>query len=220
MTTAQDEFDELFRDKHTSSRRHPEDETTSPPASDTEPSGHNSETFYEHDDLDVDTYTPSSNMHSRYFVPRQRSEANTGPKGVIADAQAFEQAKRSRFNLLRSSPPRDSSQNNKKTLSPPTSKFWGSRSNSRARRTSSSEEEEEDDDSFMVQWRQRRLKELQTTSTHKKAHSTNLQVRMYGRLISVDAEGFLEAVECTPADTVVAVYIYDDMVCVLTLPLI
>jgi len=224
MTSAQDEFDALFKDKHAAGRRHPEDEAASSSRknnSDVEDHHHRSnhksrsnadDTFYENDDaddLDDDTsfskhhaHSDDTSMRSRYFLPRQRSEANTGPKGVIADAQAFEQAKRTqRFTFLRSSS-RDSKKANH-NLAPPSRHWEGS---------THSSEEEDNDDEFMAQWRQRRLQELQTPSAQKKQQHSNLAVRMYGRLISVDADGFLEAVECTPKDTVVAVYIYDDMV--------
>ena len=50
-------------------------------------------------------------MRSNYYLPSIRSEANTGPKGVIADAHAFEQAREQakkqarRFTWRKNSPP-------------------------------------------------------------------------------------------------------------------
>ncbi|KAF2838056.1 thioredoxin-like protein [Patellaria atrata CBS 101060] len=185
-TAAQDEFNELFRDKDRSSK-HPEDEGSSLETSDVEDT--TKEQYYERDDLDeLDTYQPD-NMRSRYFLPRQVSEANTGPKGVIADAQAFEQAKKSqRFSLFRSS--KDSEKVADEKL-----------------------EDREDEDGFLARWRANRLKELQKPDTRQKSRSRTRSppARRYGSLISVDGEGYLDAIENSPSSTVVVVYIYDDL---------
>ena len=78
-----------------------------------------------------------------------------------------------------------------------------------------SDEEEEDDeldDDFMAQWRRSRLQELQKGGHGSKMHSRQRSTRLWGSLTKVDGEGYLDALDKSPADTVVVVYIYDDFV--------
>lgn len=203
---AQEEFNELVRDKDRSTR-HPED------ADDSDlDSGHESpleqffekgdysddEDDYHHDDDNVDYDT----MRSRYTVPQVRSDANTGPKGVIADAQAFEQAKKSqRFSLFRSS---DEKKGNVVRKNRADTTF------SEKSAASSSEDE------FLARWRENRLRELQSQPKGQRALSRSRSrtgspgSRAYGRLVAVDADGYLEAIEKTQSATTVVVFIYDD----------
>lgn len=205
---AQEEFNELVRDKDRSTR-HPED------ADDSDlDSGHESpleqffekgdysddEDDYHHDDDNVDYDT----MRSRYTVPQVRSDANTGPKGVIADAQAFEQAKKSqRFSLFRSS---DEKKGNVVRKNRADTTF------SEKSAASSSEDE------FLARWRENRLRELQSQPKGQRALSRSRSrtgspgSRAYGRLVAVDADGYLEAIEKTQSATTVVVFIYDDQV--------
>lgn len=76
------------------------------------------------------------------------------------------------------------------------------------------EEEEEDleDDEFMQAWRQSRLKEMQSGPRDSYMHRNGQQRRLFGGLTTVDGEGYLDAVDNSPADTVVIVYIFDDYV--------
>jgi hypothetical protein len=73
-------------------------------------------------------------------------------------------------------------------------------------------DDEEADEGFMSRWRQGRLKELQNGGYESGIHKSGRTRRSYGALTTVDGEGYLDAVDKSPAQTVVVVYIYDDMV--------
>ncbi|KAK7537836.1 phosducin [Phyllosticta citricarpa] len=192
MNAAQEEFDQLFGDKSRSSR-HPEDRADSDLDSDKESTR---EQFFEKDDyaddeddfLDEDDPDQDFNMRSRYTIPQVRSDANTGPKGVIADAQAYEQAKKSqRFSLFTRG------------------KNGGAKSDS---------EKSGSEDDFMARWRENRLRELQNGPKRIRSRSRSTtgspSARSYGRLVAVDSDGYLEAIEKSPSATTVVVFIYDD----------
>lgn len=192
-TAAQDEFNELFRDKDTDDR-HPEDRDHKSDRSDSEPEDAAADYYHEKPDTDDELdITPSSKMRSNYYVPSIRSEANTGPKGVIADAQAYEQAKKQakRFTFMRKN-------------SPPTY-------HATAYHDEKNSSDEENEDGFMKRWRENRLRELQSAGQRIRSRTTSPSKRIYGNLPTVDGEGFLDAIEKVARDTVVVVYIYDDM---------
>jgi len=187
MTTAQDEYNEMFRDK---SRRthHPEDDNESIPS--------------ENDDLLSAFDEPSAlpNLPSRDHVPRNKSYSNTGPKGVIADAQAFEAARRER-----NSSPKAATQNYAYTPNVARLSLDG------RSKGSQSGSDIESEDEFMAEWRQKRLNQL--SSNGRQASNSIGQPRSratYGGLVTVDGEGFLDAVDRSPSNTVVVVFIYDD----------
>ena len=188
-TAAQQEYDELFRDK---SRRthHPEDDNAD--------SIHSEENEGD-SDLDEPAALPS-NLPSRDYVPRHKSYSNTGPKGVIADAQAFEAARRERLQS-----PKMSTQRHEQL--PEIAKM----SLDGRSKSSHSGSDVESEDEFMAEWRQKRLQQL-SANGHKASNSIG-QPRSratYGGLVSVDGEGFLDAVDRSPSNTVVVVFIYDD----------
>ena len=60
--------------------------------------------------------------------------------------------------------------------------------------------------------RQGRLKELQNGGYESGIHKSGKSRRSYGGLTTVDGEGYLDAVEKSGPQTVVIVYIFDDMV--------
>jgi hypothetical protein len=189
MTTsaAQDEFNELFRDKDRDTR-HPEDRHGDDDHSDH--AAASPEHYYEKEDTDDELDIPAD-MRSNYFLPKAiHSDANTGPKGVIADAHAFEQAKKqARKSFWRKS-------------TPPNTYNVASYQDEKA----ASSEEEGGEEGFLRRWRENRLRDLQnglrsrTTSPSK-------------RIPAVDDEGYLNAIENVKEDKVVVVFIYDDQVC-------
>ncbi|KAJ8105054.1 hypothetical protein OPT61_g10413 [Boeremia exigua] len=90
---AQEEFNELMRDKGRE-ERHPEDRHDSD-ISEPESEGADKDR-YEIIDTDDELDIPAD-MRSNYYMPAHiRSEANTGPKGVIADAQAPTRSRQTR----------------------------------------------------------------------------------------------------------------------------
>jgi hypothetical protein len=204
MSSAQDEFDRLIQANRDSSRTHPEDRDQSDSDS---PANNNNdaaaEDNYELSDADSDygdhIKREDGNMVSRtaaYTVPTTVFEANTGPKGVIADAQSFERARKKSFRrTLLSAAGLDSH-----------SRFFGGNSNNitQQSQTSSSPPSDEEDE-FMRRWRESRLQELQERNQRRPSPSK----RVYGRVDTVDAEGYLNAIERVASDTVVVVCIYD-----------
>ncbi|KAK3092178.1 hypothetical protein LTR53_019695, partial [Teratosphaeriaceae sp. CCFEE 6253] len=100
MSAAQDEFNELMRDKE-KRRQHPEDDND------------DARSFLNLSDEDDDATPPASqadpdeapsrpSLSSRHTIPLTRYEANTGPKGVIADAQHFRDSRRQHRVSMRS----------------------------------------------------------------------------------------------------------------------
>jgi hypothetical protein len=189
-TAAQDEFNELVRDKDRDDR-HPEDRNRDCDASDHDDSG--PEHYYEKQDTDDELDIPKD-MRSAYYLPSIRSEANTGPKGVIADAHAFEQARKQarRFTW-------------KKTTPPPTAYHAGYQDEK-------SLSDDETEEGFLQKWREARLRELHNAGERIRSRTTSPSRRIYGTLPAVDGEGYLEALEKVARDTVVVVFIYDHAV--------
>lgn len=201
---AQEEVDRLFSQKDRSTA-HPEDarENSPPVESDQETSD-----TYVHSDADVDDdddekphrshrMSTTTTSTATYHLPTTVFDANTGPKGVIADAQSFDRARKRSFrrtlmnfanvqNFMRSQSPEK-----------PTIAVTSSAENSGS----------DDDEEFMRQWRQSRLQELSTNGVQQRRASPSK--RKYGTLDVVDANGYLDAVEKVPSDTVVVVCIYD-----------
>jgi hypothetical protein len=197
-TAAQDEFNELMRDKGRETR-HPEDRHDDSDHSDPDSLGA-ADDYLEKVDTDDELDLPRE-MRSNYYMPSLRSEANTGPKGVIADAQAFEQAKKQarRFTW-------------KKNQSPP------EQYNVTAWHEKDASSEEDGDDSFMKEWRAARLRELQNVGQRIRSRTNSPSRRVYGNFPLVDAEGYLDAVDKSSPETTVVVYIYDDNVSTPPLP--
>jgi hypothetical protein len=191
-SAAQDEFNELIRDKDRESR-HPEDraiddsdisEPESPGAADD---------YLEKIDTDDELDLPAD-MRANYYMPNLRSEANTGPKGVIADAQAFEQAKKQarRFTWKK----------NNASTQYSVSAYHDEKASS----------DEDGEDGFMRQWREARLRELQNVGERIRSRTNSPSRRIYGSMPLVDGEGYLDAVDKTASGTTVVVFIYNSQV--------
>ncbi|KAH9878007.1 hypothetical protein J1614_003224 [Plenodomus biglobosus] len=195
MTTAsaaQDEFNELIRDKHTEDR-HPEDRLNDSDASEPDSPGALANDYHETLDTDDELDLPAD-MRANYYMPNMRSEANTGPKGVIADAQAFEQAKKqARRFTWKAKNNAASGQNYNVTTS------WQDEKSS----------DEESDDSFMRAWRDQRLKELQNVGERIRSRTNSPSRRIYGGMPLVDGLGYLDAVDKTAPSTVVVVFVFE-----------
>lgn len=191
----QEEADRLFgqNEHHTS---HPEDrlDTDSLSQHSSEPK----EDYRSDQDDDEHTLHHQSNdmaATANYHIPNTRFNANTGPKGVIADAQSFNRAKRSAFrktlnnfaNALSSRPAQP----------PAASSSPGSGS-----------EQDSDEEQFMRQWRQNRIEELAERSNAGVRRKSPSQ-RTWGTVEDVDATGYLDAIEKVKDDVVVVVCIYD-----------
>lgn len=146
---------------------------------------------------------------SKYYLPSTYQKgAMTGPKGVIADAKAFEREKRGK-----------KSSDFKRTmdLALPRSQSYGGRSPGGHRRDrsgsadideededqSGSELDDSDDAETLRKWREKRADELKTGIGKTRE-------RHFGLLENVTGFQFLEAVEKAGRGAVVVVYIFDD----------
>ncbi|KAI2638251.1 thioredoxin-like protein [Xylaria nigripes] len=124
----------------------------------------------------------------------------TGVKGVIADARAYEQARRGkRRNKVgaggRSAPGVSHSGHTKGTGSPS---------------PMDSEDDDADEEEFLHQWREARRLELETEARKTvRSRRTSPSPPMFGRFDSVDALGYLDAIEKVNRDTTVVVFVYD-----------
>jgi len=215
---AQEEADRFFSSSREAYTSHPEDrDDRSGHSSD---QGDESANGYVHSDAgtddDDDNHPQQRNMTSlmsaktTYHLPTTAHYANTGPKGVIADAQSFARAKQSTLRQRLAS-----FANNLTSVKPPAAARAVSEKQ-REKDSSDSEDltlsDEEADSEFMDTWRARRLQELstQSQSIYSSGQRKNSPSRrMWGSLIEVDAVGYLDAVEKVSPDTVVVVMIYD-----------
>ncbi len=198
---AQDEFNAMYNSQKEHSRTHPEDASSD-----------DSTTLHS---LNDDDQRPSSSDHfpsmpsATYTLPATCFDANTGPKGVIADARSFETAKKRSF---------------RQTLhafsSGQTAPLFGGKVQKKSRYECSSREKsaspeisgDDDEDDFMRLWRAKRLDELASMNQDLRTRRQSPSQRKYGTLVAVDPSGYLDAVEKVPSDTTVVVLIYDDEV--------
>ncbi|KAF2396942.1 hypothetical protein EJ06DRAFT_524408 [Trichodelitschia bisporula] len=107
-SAAQDEFNAMMAAQRPRQSRHPADSRSPSPSTysstqyaekravrqSTATFFHASDSEDDEDDAPLAATIRGVGANATYYVPRQRSDANTGPKGVIADAQAFEAARR------------------------------------------------------------------------------------------------------------------------------
>ncbi|KAK4997019.1 hypothetical protein LTR28_014106, partial [Elasticomyces elasticus] len=201
MSTAQDEFDELFREKANPSH-HPEDASRSQSSDDeADPASPGTDAF---NSSEEDAPRPAA-RRSNYFVPSLRSEANTGPKGVIADAQAFQEARRSKlisFSTLRHAThieTRGSEAFSHMTLDGVPEQAGGGEDEDDEKiggnRDDDDDSEVDDGFDFLKQWRRDRLRQMRVVTVREKSQSRSRGRRLYGSLVAVDGEGYLDAIE-------------------------
>ena len=201
-SAAQDEVDTLFANQRTRTTTHPEDARhstdNSPPASDTD----DHSPLYSSDD---EKPRRPSMPSAVYQLPTSTIfDANTGPKGVIADAKSFDRARKRSFRQTIQALSNGVFGEKQKTPSP-----------TRSRGGSSSPElsAEEDDAEFVKAWREKRVNEMQKTAGHDhRTRRLSPSKRRYGSVVTVEPMGYLDAIEKVAAETVVVVLIYDDQV--------
>jgi len=133
-------------------------------------------------------------------IPNTIFDANTGPKGVIADAQAFSRARKSSFR-----------QTFHELSTGLAEKVTFKRGNSRERshpRSRDGSGSPGSDDEFMERWRKNRMAEM-ASGKDVRTRRNSPSKRRYGKLTAVDALGYLDAIEKVTADTVVVVLVND-----------
>lgn len=205
-TAAQDEFNAMFQDKNRVSH-HPSDS----------PIDRSDAASFLEDDSASDRTPPASvntvtnNARAKYTVPTTRHQSNTGPKGVITDAQAYKAAARARTSESMS---RASFQKEREANIRGNQPYVSGLHETKVEEEEDGDSELEDNDEFMESWRRERLRELQVQGGKRLgSHGRDTKRRGYGGLVPVDGNGFLDAVDGSGAQTVVVVYIYDDQVC-------
>lgn len=126
------------------------------------------------------------------------SNHSTGVKGVIADARAYEEARQSKWrNRVRAA----------------RRSVFGMGDVVKSKDTQSIDSEEDqdrDEEAFLQQWRESRRLELEGEARSGiRNRRTSPSLRMFGRLDTVDALGYLDAIEKVGRETVVVVFVYD-----------
>lgn len=222
-SAAADEFNDLLRDKsrltsHPSDAHNNDDDARSfLNLSSDEDDDDNTPAASNRDPEDDDDPLPrASTSVARNTIPTTRYAANTGPKGVISDAQNFRDSRRSRRISTQSSSALQQAYNQR---IPPTFTSSGPTCNEKLPEESDEDllADDEGDADFMREWRQSRLRELQNGAGSMRGSGRGGEMlgrksRSWGGLPTVDGSGFLEAVDKSPDDTVVVVFIYDDYV--------
>ena len=221
-TAAQDEYENLF---HTSSKLspHPAETSSDDDDDDTIISSVSDKTqklslrgstlrstINISDDDDDEDVGPAPRRSSTYYLPGTYDpNANTGPKGVIADAQAFEQEKRGRQRTFERTT----------ELKLPRRQMNGGVTGANVARRGGDDEdgtEDEEDIEFVRKWREKRLGELKDGTVQRGKNDPTpdgQQVRRdYGIMETVDGPAFLNAIEKAPRGTVVVVYVFDEEV--------
>ena len=151
--------------------------------------------------------SPTMPSAAVYQIPSTHFENNTGPKGVIADAQSYERARKRSF--------RQTIYGLSNVLSINMMGMSEKLSASTRRRGSgkSASESSEDEDEFMKSWREKRMQELQAQGRDIRNRRLSPSKRSWGNVTSVDPMGYLDAIEKVPDDVVVVVLIFDEEVC-------
>lgn len=198
--SAQDEFNSLVANNQEKFSTHPEDrdnsDRDSEPASDNDTNHGDHAHFSDSEDFDG---TAMGSRTTTYQVPRTKFDANTGPKGVIADAQAFERARKRSFRrTLLGAAGMDYThrRSNSKSITDDVNLLQNSPPDGSA---------SEDEEQFMRKWRESRMQELQNRNVRR----TSPRRKIYGSVETVDAGGYLDAIEKVSSDTVVVVCVYD-----------
>ncbi|KAK7967233.1 uncharacterized protein PG986_001510 [Apiospora aurea] len=189
-TPAQEEFQDLLNKNSGSDspRIHPEDREEARREADSE---EDEEDRFRNEQIDAAMRMP--NM-------RTPVEGATGVKGVIADARAYEEARQSKWR-------------NRVRAARRSVMGMGDLVRSKDNRSAENSEEDvdEDEEAFLQQWRESRRKELESEAQGKTRanRKTSPSLRMFGRLDTVDALGYLDAIEKVARDAIVVVFVYD-----------
>ena len=198
-TSAQDEFDALYNNNTNQGQKysgHPDDRSDS---SDDDSITLNSGN---EDEQTLASATSSEMPTATTYLPTTTQfDANTGPKGVIADARSFEIAKKRSFRQTIYAFSNDIVNNKKISFTQEKSKS-----------PSPDVSENDEDDDFMRTWREKRLGELASSSQGVRTRRQSPSQRRYGSLVTVDPIGYLDAIEKVATYTTVVVFIYDDEV--------
>ncbi|KXJ97670.1 thioredoxin-like protein [Microdochium bolleyi] len=195
-TPAQQEFQDLIaKSTDTGSRLHPDDRDRDS----------------DHSDLDEDEQFRNAQIDAAMRMPALRPEVNlpptafdaghsTGVKGVIADARAYEEARSTKW--------RDRVRTARRSV-------FGlgdvpKPAETRSSASGSDDELDKEEAEFLNKWRETRRAQLEAESqANPRSRRTSPSLRMFGRLDTVDALGYLDAIERVGRETTVLVFVYD-----------
>lgn len=163
-------------------------------------------------DSDDDEDSDNANMSTTatkvgYTIPTTTHHANTGPKGVIADAQNFHRAKKSSFRKRLST-----FTSGFASFKPPQNVFGNENKKTASNSSDHSDaalSEEESDSEFMNNWRAQRMQELTAKGPDAFQRRVSPSRRTWGALQEVDANGYLDAIEKVSDEDIVVVMIFD-----------
>ncbi|KAI1419472.1 thioredoxin-like protein [Xylaria sp. FL1777] len=199
-TPAQEEF-QNFLDKNTDKGRsvHPEDRDD---RDDGDQDERDDEDRYRDAQIDEAMRAPAIRSGDMKLPPASFDSGRaTGVKGVIADARAYERARQGKWRNKVSAVRRSvmglsvSDRQNATNLSSP---------------ADSEDDPDSDEEAFLQQWREARRLELETEAKNNvRSRRTSPSPRMFGRFDTVDALGYLDAIEKVGRDTTVVVFVYD-----------
>jgi hypothetical protein len=208
LTPAQEEFANLFaKNNGDDSRVHPEDRD------DYAHSSGDEEDHYRASQIDAAMRMPTFDREAGgadLKLPPASFDAGrtTGVKGVIADARAYENARRGKW--------KDRVHRARQSVFGFSTEAKTPRHNDRSSDLDSdgSAAEDPDEEAFLEQWRESRRRELEADSAKGTIRNrrTSPSVRIYGRLDEVDALGYLDAIEKVGRETVVVVFVTDNEV--------
>ncbi|KAI1637696.1 thioredoxin-like protein [Biscogniauxia mediterranea] len=201
-TPAQEEFNN-FLDKNTykGSSVHPEDRDDDD--NDDNHSHNNSdedeEDQYRNAQIDAAMRNPSIGGDIKLPPASFDSGRSTGVKGVIADARAYEQARQGKWRSRVRAARRSVFGVGDMPKVPDTRSIGDS-----------DEDLDPDEESFLKQWRDARRQELEKEArSNIRTRRTSPSLRTWGRMDTVDALGYLDAIERVGRDTTVVVFVYD-----------
>ncbi|KAI0530134.1 thioredoxin-like protein [Xylaria digitata] len=196
-TPAQEEF-QTFLDKNTDNgpRVHPEDRD------DRHDGDQDDEDWYRDTQIDEAMRAPVIRSAEMKLPPASFDSGRaTGVKGVIADARAYEQARQGKWRNKVSAVRRSvmglslADRPNAINVSSP---------------ADSEDDQDSDEEAFLQQWRETRRLELENEAKNSvRSRRTSPSPRMFGRFDTVDALGYLDAIEKVGRETVVIVFVYD-----------
>jgi hypothetical protein len=200
-TEAQEEYDNILAasSKDRGPHIHPEDRSS---YNANESDEADEETSYRNNKIENNMKMPALDISSgggrSYNLPHASFDSGrtTGVKGVIADARAYEEARRREGGRLTKVKSVAQGQGRR-------------RSDGRGGDGESYLNSDSDDDEFLEQWRESRKMEIMKEGNDIRNRRTSPSVRRFGRFDEVDAMGYLDAIEKVGRETVVAVFVYD-----------
>ncbi|EMR64721.1 putative phosducin protein [Eutypa lata UCREL1] len=198
LTPAQEEFQDLINKNTDNGRRvHPEDLDDT--RGDSNASDEDEEEDrYRQSKIDAAMRVPTTGGDVKLPPAAFDSGRSTGVKGVIADARAYEEARQGKWrNRVRAA---------RRSVFGMGDAAKRSNSNS----GESDDDFDQDEEAFLQQWRETRRQQLeQEAQNGVRNRRTSPSLRMWGRFDSVDALGYLDAIEKVGRETTVAVFVYD-----------